>query len=49
MDEGSIAYFQEDGDYYGKGIMPNDDFYSHTAFRELLCVHVNEKSNNEAA
>jgi len=34
LDEGSIAYFQEDEDYYGKGIMLNDDFYSHTALRD---------------
>ncbi len=49
MDEGSIAYFKEDEDHYGKGIMPNDGFYTHTAFRKLLYVRANEKNNNEAA
>jgi hypothetical protein len=47
--EGSIAYFKEDEDHYGKGIMSNDGFYSHTAFRKLLYVRANEKNNNEAA
>ena len=34
LDEGSIAYFQEDEDYYGRGPMLNDDFICQTTFRD---------------
>jgi hypothetical protein len=34
LDEGSIAYFQEDEDYYGTGPMINDDFICQAGLRD---------------
>ena len=34
LDEGSIAYFQEDEEYYGRGPMLHDEFIIQTGSRE---------------
>ena len=34
LDEGSIAYFQEDEAYYNRGPMVSDDFICQTGLRD---------------
>ena len=34
LDKGSIAYLQEDGDYYNRGLMYNDELISQTGLRD---------------